>query len=83
MNPKLELNLQSDGESLLEQPPSREGHSHLSFECGFLPVTVKMDFSITPQTKNHSYCAAFTGRDTVIQHVKYRPQCGHANILNY
>lgn len=31
MDPKLELHLQGDGESLLEQPPSREGHSHLSF----------------------------------------------------
>lgn len=31
LNPKLELHLQGDRESLPEQPPSREGCSHLSF----------------------------------------------------
>lgn len=83
MNPIWALHLQGDGESLLEQPPGREGHSHLSFQCGFLPIPIQMDFSITPQAKNHSYSAAFTGREVVRQEVKYRPHCGHANSLNY
>lgn len=45
--------------------PRSEGHSHLPFQWGFLPITIKMDLSIAPQTKNHSYSAAFTGRETL------------------